>query len=601
MVGQAYPFLAALQVITLFAATFLLTSFGLSVGRATAIAAALTLGFFIQYAFDMNSWSQLGSAPLYLLLLGLTTLSLDPARFGTNSSAQISRIGLLIGITVAACLYLYPEAAAVFGLAGMAIVVAGLLMSRWPASRLTIAGLAVGGALGLLLLAPYWEGTAGHFLRQIVIARTTDVDWWLYYQRYLLGREDNYLELLRTSTGKVYLYALFSFPIEALMAAIGLYWVLPTVSWPIWLATTWKLLLYGFAILLFTATGRAIYQTFRERTDWWPLMVGCVIACLLPLAILARGHYWAAGKALAIAGPLLFLLLVLPVLRRKGHYLWIAPAALFIVAHLALGVLRPLEAMRPPGTSTTGMPMDIAGGVSKYDLQIKSFYDWNAVALVDRLHGCRAVTLDIANPFIDRFVQLALSDVGIPWTTTQKTYLKITLGPVFPPSPPLPEADCVAATRITERGAGQRMVLLRRDPALEAFLAGASELEIALTAIPEITTSGLYDVKEHSFGALRWASPTASISVPSVFKKPITSLVVSLGKDVVPAGKTLRVMVDGHVLFDGPAPSEALLLPLGDAGLTGPFTIRIDSTPDTHFTGDPRTLGVPIREIRLIH
>jgi hypothetical protein len=483
----------------------------------------------------------------------------------------------------------------------MAIVVAGVLMRGWPASRLAIAGLAAGGALGLLLLAPYWEGTAGHLLRQIQFSATTDVDWWLYYQRYLFGREDNYLELLRTSTGNIHLYALFSFPIEALMSAIGLYWLLPTVSWPIWLATTWKLLLYGFAILLLTATGRAIYQTFRDRTDWRPLMVGCVIACLLPLAILARGHYWAAGKALAIAGPLLFFLLVLPVLRRKNHRLWIAPAALFIVAHLALGVLRPLEAMRPPGTYATGMLMDMPGGVPRDDLQIKSLYDWNAVALVDRLHGCRAVTLDIDDPFLDRFVQLALSDVGIRWATTQKTYLKITFGQVFPPSPPLPEADCVAATRMADGAPGQRVVLLRRDPTLQAFLAGASELEIALSAIPEITTSGLYHVEEHSFGALRWASPTASISVPSVFKKPITSLVVSFWKDVVPAGKTLRVMVDGHVLFDGPAPSEALRLPLGDAGVTGPFTIRIDSTPDTHFTGDPRTLGVPIREIRLIH
>ena len=186
--------------------------------------------------------------------------------------------------------------------------------------------------------------------RQIGRYSSYDLDWWRYFHRYLFGREADYLTPLLnypTSSWEQLITAAFSLPVEAVMAAIGLYFLLPSASWPAVIAIGWKLILYIFLVVLF---GGAISTAARLfRSDWSSaasrMIIAGLAACTIPIGIFCLGLYWAAGKGLAIIAPLLFVVLVLPLL--KPLYAPVAgraASALFVMAHLGLGVLRSINA-----------------------------------------------------------------------------------------------------------------------------------------------------------------------------------------------------------------------------------------------------------------
>jgi hypothetical protein len=66
-----------------FSALFLALHVFVSRARTAILASsALTIGFFQQYVLDINAWAQLSSQPIYLLVVAIVVLALDPLRFG---------------------------------------------------------------------------------------------------------------------------------------------------------------------------------------------------------------------------------------------------------------------------------------------------------------------------------------------------------------------------------------------------------------------------------------------------------------------------------------------------------------------------------------
>ena len=94
----SYAYLGALQLCIFFAALFLLRNVvALSGGLSLFLALAVTVGFFLQYAFDVNAWSGLASLSLVtlyvgLLILGLATNSPEPNEPGGTERPRRSRV-----------------------------------------------------------------------------------------------------------------------------------------------------------------------------------------------------------------------------------------------------------------------------------------------------------------------------------------------------------------------------------------------------------------------------------------------------------------------------------------------------------------------------
>ena len=79
----SYAYMVLMQVLMFCASAFVLINL-IRAREAVCgvLAAALTLGFFMQYVFDINAWSQLAAMPLVLVLLSVLVLAVEapPAR-----------------------------------------------------------------------------------------------------------------------------------------------------------------------------------------------------------------------------------------------------------------------------------------------------------------------------------------------------------------------------------------------------------------------------------------------------------------------------------------------------------------------------------------
>ena len=73
-------------------------------------------------------------------------------------------------------------------------------------------------------------------------------------------------------------------------------------------------------------------------------MIGaCLVGLTIPIVIVSSGQYWSAGKALSMAAPLLFVLLVTPLLFSALFRITARVCSIiFVLAHLGLGIARPL-------------------------------------------------------------------------------------------------------------------------------------------------------------------------------------------------------------------------------------------------------------------
>ena len=382
LVESSYPFVVAMQVNILFAALFVLINvFSAGYRLSFFLASALTVGFFQQYVIDINAWSQLAAQPLYLLIVAFTVLAFDDGRFGNGGVPGAIRLGAILGALLGGVLYLYPEAIPIYGIAAAAALVLAIGQRELRITALSgLSGLALGAGAAILLCLLFWHGTLGYMFRQLSNAAGHAPDWWKYFSGHLFGREENYLAVLTDPVSSYWQIATawFSLPVESAIAALGLHFLLPTASWPIVLALAWKVVLYGFLAALTKGIASAISWTWRVNPagNAARMSGACIAGCLVPIVILALGHYWAAGKGLSMAAPLLFLLATFPLLARpdvvdRGRVGRFASAG-FAIAHLALGVLRPILVTESAGAQLPGLPTAAAQVSSQ-----KALVDWN--------------------------------------------------------------------------------------------------------------------------------------------------------------------------------------------------------------------------------
>ncbi len=579
----AYAWVALLQCLQLFAAAWLLHA-ALRVARWPAVlgAAALALGFFGQYVLDINAWSELAALPLGLLLLGLL---LPPGH------ARLRRALPAFTLLLAALLHLYPELLLAYGPAGGLVVLARLWRRRAEAWR-DLPWLLLAAGLAVLACLPAWESSIGLLLRQQQGAMETAYPWWRHFQGYLFGRDLDFFAATGPELGSAQLlYAMVSLPVDMLAGLTGLYFLLPGPGLPLPVRLAWQLALaLGMAGLLASAARRR-----RGSLPWRRLALLAAGATLPALVALGLGRYWAAGKAWSMVGPLAFLVLAAPALR-PGAGRWQRGLALaYLVAHLGLGVWRPLAAAR--GTDGAHYPPPypaVPNAVVKRD------FNWAIGPQLAALRQCHGISLALSHPSLERYLQVVLTELGVRWSSTTPLNSDFGNGLPLGLQPQLPAPDCLVTTELEPSAAGQRVFWLGRNAGLADFIAGkAAALELVASGW---SAPGLHAAEPHAGAWLRWTDGDTRLRLPMAVGPggQLARLELELWP-VRPAGAWVRLEVNGVVLLEEALPDGGAWhrsLPLDELAAAPELRLRLVSSVFQP-AGDPRRLGLALRSLVL--
>jgi hypothetical protein len=262
-----------------------------------------------------------------------------------------------------------------------------------------------------MVAAGYWQGTLGALVSQAQFALAgTDTmrSWSSYFQRYIFDASVS-------EGGYVGLYAFFSWPVDFLYGMLGLYFMRPPAELSLAIRIIWKLVLYVPLIGLALGVYRAGRASLRRDT---PAFMGCywlvaVAALALPIAAALRRDYWIAGKTLAMITPLLFGLLVVPLASGlQMRAICIAASAALVLANICFGVARVFAA-----NSASGIHYKFPPYPSIQNPSLKTSIRWNIAPALSASVRCQHLDVDIEDPFLDRYVQIALVERGADWAS----------------------------------------------------------------------------------------------------------------------------------------------------------------------------------------
>jgi hypothetical protein len=183
---------------------------------------------------------------------------------------------------------------------------------------------------------------------------------------------------------------------------------------------------------LFISLAVTIARSIRTKESGI-FLAGCITLLLLPAALLFRGDYWTAGKAVTMVAPLLFLVLAYPL--TQPFRAMAIPAATLVALHLGFGIQRIAAA-----ANETGMRAARSGYPSVPHL--KALYDWNVPIWRSSLAGCTHVAVDVKDPHLERVVETVLNDINV--LADHKTDRKTNYydGPDVPAKTHAGIADC---------------------------------------------------------------------------------------------------------------------------------------------------------------
>jgi hypothetical protein len=390
-----YPYMAALQVLMSLSVAFLVIQIAPKRPAAVIMLGAIfAVGPLFQHAIDLNAWGQVAGMPLAFLSIGLGYLAVSTDR---SSQWHLASLGAsLLGV-----LFIYPEISSIVAICGIFTAAANLAANRDVRPLLR----AVIPCVGAVCVASlYWEGTIGFLFAQLDFAsQLPRIDWAAYFDQQLFGRDVDYWPRINQGTPLTH-YALASAIIDPAMGGLGLFYLLPKPDLPINLRALLKALtaIYVVALLLsaWISAGRSSDK---------PLIIGLSSSLIVPLYALYQRMFWTAGKALGMVAPALFVIAVLPLVLRV-KWLWKLPAILLALVYLGFGIARPIAA-----TDESGSPYP-----PPYpSLPHKEATDWRISSKTAMLRFCRGINLDIKNPYLDTFVQVALTGEGLSWHTLQ--------------------------------------------------------------------------------------------------------------------------------------------------------------------------------------
>lgn len=426
-----YSFLVLLLALSVFPIHRFLERFTSGVGRSSIWAVSIAsvcfpLGFWGQYLFDINAWSQLGSTAVLLSVVVLNS-ELLKKRVEGDRPTLFHYVGLAVFWAGAA--YLYPEnttyhLGTICGAIAIATLFGGLAWG--DAARLIGANLA-GISICCLL---NFDATLGFLLGQLGFGVSSGTDFWIYFQNFLFGH-DNFLTYVidtvnRTSPTESVsvkkalaaqflvdhalspelLPRLLSLPATIVIGLSGFYFAMP--PWP--MPPTARMVLNYLLLAGVLLVWRAVWKAVRgdKKGGYGPIFLfhaGFVAVFLAGLLLLlAKSQLWAFGKGFAFFSPYLVLVTLIPFLHHFGRgndkggsdlpripKSTIAIGILPVVISLYAGFLRPVAAISPDGIHYPPPYPSIQDNALKTSLR----WDLDESMLAEG----KVVQVDVADPF----------------------------------------------------------------------------------------------------------------------------------------------------------------------------------------------------------
>lgn len=389
-----------------------------SLGACAAVAGVFPLGFWGQYVFDINAWSQLASIPALFLIFGL---AIDIAVHEETELRAGARIAAVLAIAVAGALYLYPEgfviyAAAMGPVAGVPVLIRAI-RNRRLVGLVPLVGFA--GVLSAALYLPTWD----FLVVQLTRTSVTNAPWWEYFQIFFLGRDGTDGPSTVDFTGSFF----------------GLYFATPTSKASLVMAVLARAAIVAAVLAIIVGVGAMIAGRFVRRDvapDARARIIAWSVSALLLLGpavvLVAQTNYWAAGKCVSYAAPVFMTLFCLPMIAsftsrglRVARWLVIA----FVAFQLMTSVARAYAAWKH-GHYARPYPGILDPGLKKN-------LPWDLSAFEDVLTPKTRVLVRVPDVWPRAHVLVFLQSRGVPFAIEGpvSTYFDsgIQLGPRSPP------------------------------------------------------------------------------------------------------------------------------------------------------------------------
>jgi hypothetical protein len=611
----SYAYLAALQLCMFFASLFVLRNvIELSNALSVFLALGVTVGFFLQYAFDTNAWSALAALSLLTLYAGLFILGLatdapgDSNRVARGVLGEAGFFGSMF-VCLAGFWYIYPEMLSLAAAISAPIAAYQFFMSAdrgYFLRRLFLVVLAAGGAIALCALA--WPMTVGFVLQQArFLADPSNAaemaDWWKVTHRYLFGFDIDWNAAFdfiviwhRSHLG--FLYHLFSIVTSFLAGILGVYFLLPEHAW-IGFRIVWKL---GLLVALAGLLGFSLWGLLRASGEprqrlQRALFAGVLGGLALIGGLLLVGQIYAATKALTWLSPVLILALIGSLLSDKRIPNLIKVVALsYVGIQVGFGGYRSYAAARDIYGNHYRAPYPL-------DLGRKLFYRWDYAGLQAALKGCSRVSVDIDDVYHEQFVEMVLADTGIRWSSRNPVSGFERRGREGIQKQ-IDNPDCVVTTQARDIQPGHTLIWLRRDDRVLKFYRGETDRLILVPNLsPQLESEGLVADESASDG-LAWTNGHAVIRVPNNPNAPARQLTLALDPERLPSDIHVAVRINGRPVLDDVVSrgrhrsnwSRTVELP--DFGNEAWLDIEIDSDTSV-LPGDPRIIGTRLRLLSL--
>jgi hypothetical protein len=617
----SYAYLGALQLCMLFASVFVLRNVvGLSGGFSIFVALGVTVGFPLQYAFDVNAWSAFASLPLVTLYTGLLIMGL-----ATNGAGETNQMaGDVLGgagffwsilVCMAGFWYIYPEVLSLIAAISAPVALQQFFSTRNRAyflRRLLLVVLAAGCAFALCAFA--WPMTVRFFLWQAAsLADPAIYDasaaW---FQRYLFGYDDvpktvSELLVLWHRSYSDFLYGGLAILTSVSAGILGLYFLQPDhisfglrIAWRLGLLTV----LGGFLGVWLWSLWCASAEP-RGRMDR-ALFAGVLGGLVMVGALYFAGHLYGTGKALTWLSPTLIIVLIGSILsNRRNLNLVKLVAFTYIGIQICFGGYRSFAAAHSVYGVHYSFPYPL-------DLTTKAQYHWDYTGLQTALRQCSRVIIDLGSPvsnlndprpYHELFVKMALTDKGVHWgsrhprwnsrNSRDETQMQVG-GP-----------DCIVTTELRSGLRPNHVVTwLRRDDRVRMFYRGeVNRLDLVPNVPLELDTEGLAAHESRIVGRA-WTNGHAVVRVPNNPKAPIRRLTLAVGPERLLPDIHVAVLINGRRLLDEVVPRSpdgmvwTRTVELPDFGEEAWLIIEVDS--DTYiYPNDTRTLGAQLHLLSL--
>lgn len=375
---------------------------------------AYVVGFWGQYIFDINAWSQMASLSLQLAFvfayMRLLQKLIDPP---TREGQSIMTDYLVTGLLAAGAFLFYPENAVSEALFLLVATIVWCAVTRKIPSLMSVFSLAVLSVSVLLISSiPNWDGTVGFLIGQIKIGTTYIPDWWRYFDSYWRGLHGN-------DSGQFAYISMFT---NFILASIGMFFVTPDYSMSFWLRYGWILITVILVILACYSLSVSLFARFRVNRTSVFLKAFLLSGILFLLYFFNRGALWSLGKGLSFLSPYLFLVLCLGFVEtdKKSETVsaWTNTFGdmviryfliIFIISQIAFGAARLWYAR-----DSNGIGYDNATYPSIQVITMKTKYLWDMEPSV--YAHCKGVHLyNYTDPFYMEYMKQKLTYLGVPY------------------------------------------------------------------------------------------------------------------------------------------------------------------------------------------